>query len=251
MTFDALTREYRQTQVARLVKALQRLRELEARPGRVVPEAEDLVIGEGRRLNAAVLFLDISGFSSWPTETAEEQKRALAILNLFFTEMVRIAEDYGGTVEKNTGDGLMSYFEDRGGSPPDEGSKRAVACALTMLDTNHSLIAPLFSNAGTASIRFRLAIDHGPLTIGRLGAARRFNAIVAVGTAANVASKMLSFAQPNEVVIGDTVRCRLPAYWQTVWTQLIDAPTGWVYRATGLRYPFYRYTGRWVAPVLP
>jgi class 3 adenylate cyclase len=213
MTYDILTPEYRQTQIARILKVLQRLGEVETQPGRVVPEAEDLVIGEGRRLRAAVLFLDISGFSSWPAETANEQKRVLALLNLFFTEMVRIAEDYGGTVEKNTGDGLMAYFEDRSGSSPDEGSKRAVASALTMLDTNNSLITPILTAAGLSRISFRVAIDHGFLTIGRLGAAERFNAIVAVGTAANVASKMLSFAQPDEIVIGDTVQFRLPQYW--------------------------------------
>ena len=192
MDYDTLTVAYRQRQVDRLLRALQRLGEIETAPGRVVPEAEDLVIGAGRRLDVAVMFVDISGFSSWPAETLAEQKEVLAVLSLFFTEIVRIAEDYGGTVEKNTGDGLMAYFED---STADEGSKRAVACALTMLNTNVSLIAPLLATANIAPIQFRVAIDHGPATIGRLGAARRFNAIVAVGTVANVASKMLSFAQ--------------------------------------------------------
>jgi class 3 adenylate cyclase len=247
MNYDALTVDYRQSQVDRIVRSLQRLGEMETTPGRVIPEAEDLVIGDGRRLNAATMFVDISGFSSWPSETADEQKAILAILNVFFTEMVRIAEDYGGTVEKNTGDGLMAYFEDRAG---DEGSKRAVACALTMLDTNTSIITTILSRAQVGPISFRIAIDHGPITVGRLGAARRFNAIVAVGTSANIASKMLSVAQAGELVIGATVRSRLPGLWQNSWTQIIDAPTGWVYRMTGLRYPFYRYTGRWTQPLL-
>lgn len=247
MNYDALTTEYRQQQVDRLIKAVRRLGEIETSPGRVVPETEDLVIGTGRRLDAAIMFLDISGFSSWLAETVDEQKRVLAILNLFFTEMVRIAEDYGGTVEKNTGDGLMAYFEDR---PDNEGSMRAVACALTMFDTNVFLLSPILTSAKSGPIQFRVAIDHGPVTIGRLGAAKRFNAIVAVGTTANVASKMLSFAQAGELLIGDAVRGRLPAYWQVSWTQIIDAPTGWVYRISGLRYPFYRYTGRWARPLL-
>ena len=45
----------------------------------------------------------------------------LAALNLFFSELVKVAEDYGGTVEKNTGDGLMAYFDERWstvGTPP-------------------------------------------------------------------------------------------------------------------------------------
>ena len=247
MNYDALTRVYIQRQVDRFAKTLQRLGELDTAPGRVVPEAADLVIGAGRRLDVAIMFVDISGFSSWPAETLAEQKGVLAVLSLFFTEIVRIAEDYGGTVEKNTGDGLMVYFEDRAA---DAGSKRAVACALTMFHTNVSLVTPVLARANIAPIQFRVTIDHGPATIGRLGAARRFNAIVAVGTVANIASKMLSIAKPGELIIGDAVRRQLPIYWQNTWTKMIDAPTGWVYRVTGVRYPFYRYTGRWTEPLL-
>lgn len=87
----------------------------------------------------AVLFLDISGFSKRPSETEEEQGMLLRVLNLFFTEMIKIAEEYGGTVEKNTGDGLMAYFEDGAGNPPERGAKRAVACALTMMAANEHL----------------------------------------------------------------------------------------------------------------
>ena len=32
------------------------------------------------------------------------------MLSLFFSEMIRVVGDYGGTVEKNTGDGIMAYF---------------------------------------------------------------------------------------------------------------------------------------------
>lgn len=58
----------------------------------------------------------------------------LSALNLFFTEMMKIAEDYGG-VEKNTRDGLMAYFDD---GMDVAASKKTVACALTMM----RLIAP-------------------------------------------------------------------------------------------------------------
>ena len=111
MNYDALTVVYRQRQVDRLSRALQRLGEIETAPGRVVPEAEDLVIGAGRRLGVTIMFVDISGFSSWPAETLAEQKGVLAVLSLFFTEIVWIAKDYGGTVEKNTGADAAAQFD--------------------------------------------------------------------------------------------------------------------------------------------
>jgi class 3 adenylate cyclase len=41
--------------------------------------------------------------------------RSCVVLNLHCSEMTRVAEEYGGTVEKNTGDDLMAYFEDNSG----------------------------------------------------------------------------------------------------------------------------------------
>jgi adenylate cyclase len=86
----------------------------------VVPAEDSLVLGEGRRIQLAVLFLDICGWSSRPSFLPHEQATNLQILNLFFTEMVRVAEDYGGEVEKNTGDGLLAYFPNgtRDDGPP-------------------------------------------------------------------------------------------------------------------------------------
>jgi class 3 adenylate cyclase len=59
------------------------------------------------------------------------------------TELIKIAEEYGGTVEKNTGDGLMAYFEDGDGTPADCGYKRAVAAALTKMASSDYLIGPI------------------------------------------------------------------------------------------------------------
>jgi class 3 adenylate cyclase len=192
----------------------------------------------------AVLFLDISGFSKRPSETEDEQTMLLKVLNLFFTEMIKIAEEYGATVEKNTGDGLMAYFEDGVGPLDETGSKRAVACALTMMAANQHLIKPILDATPVSDIKFRISVDSGTVTIARLGAARRFNANVAIGATANFACKMLSFAEPGEIVIGATVRDRLPLTWHQ-FTQCTTVTTGWVYTRTGLPYPLYKYTGRW------
>jgi len=44
----------------------------------------------------------------------------------FWVKWVKIAEDYGGVVEKNTGDGLMAYFNDGEGTPPEGGCSRVI-----------------------------------------------------------------------------------------------------------------------------
>lgn len=245
--FEVLTPEYFRTQAERVKATLDSIieRGLHVSPGRVLPEDDSIAIGEGRQLAMAVLFLDISSFSSRPSSTSAEQEILLRVINLFFTEMIRIAEDYGGTVEKNTGDGLMAYFEDTSEHAEENGSKRAVAAALSMFCANAKLLNPILVRSGIDPIRFRVGIDHGLVTIAKVGAAKRFNSLVAIGSPANIACKMLAKAQPNELVIGQNVVSELPAAWLQ-FCDLMMIETGWVFVQTQKPYPFYRYTGRWV-----
>jgi class 3 adenylate cyclase len=246
MNYDGLQDSYWRSQCERVEELRKKI---SARPkvgeGRVVPDDEALSLGDGRRLGMAVMFLDICGFSGRGMETIEEQDLMLRVLNLFFTEMIRVAEEYGGNVEKNTGDGLLVYFNDGEGDPPEKGTKRALASALTMMAANSYLINPILRATPTREIEFRVSLDYGSVTVARLGPARRFNANVAIGTTANFAAKMLRHANPGDIVMGEVAKNQLPAEWQTLWTERLSVETGWVYRLSGQAYPLYRYTGRW------
>jgi class 3 adenylate cyclase len=244
-----LTSQYKDQQVVRTLEVLQKINERgdAVASGRVVPDDESIPIGQGRRLEMAVMFVDVCSFSQRPSETPDEQSSLLQVLTLFFTELIRIAEEYGGTVEKNTGDGLMAYFEDGGGTPPEAGCTRAVAAALSMFHAAGSLINPVLQRSGIRPLQFRVGIDYGKVTVAKVGVAKRFNSLVAIGTCANVACKILGFAEPDNIVIGESVCLRLPAEWRR-FCELSTISSGWVYRRTGFPYPLYRYTGRWISP---
>lgn len=250
MDYERLTAGYWHSQIDRLKRVLDTIRDRPASAvlGRVVPEPDELAIGTGRQLSAAVLFTDISSFSSRASGTRDEQRLLLDVLNLYFSEMIRICEEYGGSVEKNTGDGLMAYFEDDSGDPAESGCKRAVAAALTMFYVTNNAINPVLLNSNTQGIDFRVGIDYGLVTIAQLGAARRFGGLVAIGATANLANKMLDEAGPGEIIIGEEVHKNLPTHWKQ-FSQLAKLETGWVYIATGLNYSFYKYTGRWKGPL--
>lgn len=246
MNYDALEQVYWEAQKQRIENLRMKIG---ARPsigeGRVVPVDDDLSIGDGRRLSMAVMFIDICDFSSRPMETVQEQDLMLRVLNLFFTEMIRIAEEYGGNVEKNTGDGLLIYFNDDEGSPPSSGPKRAVSCALTMFAATKYLLNPIIQHSNSKPIEFRVSIDHGNVTVARIGAPKRFNANVAIGATANFASKVMRFAQAGEIVIGESAKSMLPDSWANNWTEVISEPSGWTYCSTGNPYKLYKYKGRW------
>jgi adenylate cyclase len=248
--YDGLSLAYWNEQVQRTDAILSKIQERANTviTGRQVPDDEALLLGTGRHLSMAVLFLDICGFSSRPSGTAAQQAVLVHVFNLFFSELIRIAEDYGGTVEKNTGDGLMVYFEDSGGNPPEEGSKRAVAAALTMFYATQMAINPVLAKSSIEPISFRVGIDHGGVTIAEVGAAKRFRSRVAIGATANIASKILDVTGPDEIVIGDQVHKKLPSAWSSQFAELHRLQSGWIYVASGDPYPFYRYNGRWKGP---
>lgn len=250
MDYDNLTSPYWDTQVKRVQVVLSKIQEQPqaAMPGRVVPEPDELAIGTGKSLNAAVMFTDISGFSKRPSGTSAEQNLLLNILNLYFSEMIKVAEEYGGTVEKNTGDGLMAYFEDNAGEPKEGGCKRATAAALTMMYVNENAINVILRQSGLDPIGFRVGIDYGPVTIAQLGAARRFGGLVAIGATANIACKMLNDGQSGDILIGEDVYKKLPAAWHQ-FSSVHNYNTGWIYVSTGLPYWFYKFTGRWRRPL--
>ena len=245
---DRFSSPYHAAQARRVEIARQRILTLHQaiNLGRIIPAPQDLPIGRGRRLEAAIMFLDISGFTRRASETAEEQERQVRVLTLFFSEMIRIVGDFQGTVEKNTGDGIMAYFSRTGGLAPDT-RQRALVCAMYMFHAAEHLINPAIIGLGLEPLRFRICLDFGWITVARLGAAQRFNHIVAVGSAANRTSKMLSHANPGDLLIGDAMLEGVRADWRYQHLSHTGTQSGWVYD-DGQDYHFWRFDGRWPAP---
>ena len=165
------------------------------------------------------------------------------MLNLYFTQMIRIVEDYNGHVEKNTGDGLMAYFVD----DAEQGiasAQVAVACALTMDAVNRQLISPVIQATRVDPIAYRTSMDTGPVTVARMGAPTRFNSNVAIGNVANFAVSLLKLIEPGDIALGASAQVSLPEDWRG-WTESSPRQTGWTYVGTTTPYPMYLYRGRW------
>jgi class 3 adenylate cyclase len=247
---NELTKSYLQKQLTRNISAAKQIgSRTSVSDGRVIPADGDLPIHVGRRLEATVLFLDICKFSERPSWTHSEQENLLRSLSLFFSEMIRIVEDFGGVVEKNTGDGLMAYFTR---IPNDQTSsqQRAMAAALTMFSAADLILNPFLRASNLEPFDFRICLDHGPITVAQVGIPRGFSGIVAIGTTANIACKMLTDAEPNTIVIGTYVLNGLPESWREKYVRFKTLETGWYYTETGQPYAFWLYNGRWTVPSL-
>lgn len=207
--------------------------------GRVIPDKEDLSIGKARYLNLAVMYIDICGFSKREMHTREEQDRMVYEMQIFFREMVNIAMKHNGTIEKHTGDGLMLYFEDVGDV---KGCERAVDCAIEMFEANNIKISIQLGLSGHKPFQFRISMDYGYVSIAKIGMAKQFNCCVAIGPAANFASKMLRHAEPNQLVIGENAKNNLSLKAQGHFFLTLKN-TEWFHHNTTQSYNLFKYLG--------
>jgi len=219
----------------RFQKRLDKLREiLPIKTGRVVPDDDDLMIGDARRLTLAILFLDICKFSQIPNDQSDQQDNVLKLLNLFMAEMLQVVKMHGGEFEKNTGDGLMAYFK---GSSEAEGIMKAVDAAVTMHCYNDQVMSPRFREIGLPEIKFRVGIDSGLVTIANVGVhGGNHRSLVAIGTIPNVACKLMTVIPDGGIVIGHHIRNLLSEDWKKE-TISVGPLAGFVIKGTSTPYP--------------
>lgn len=218
----------------RFQKRLEKLNDvLPIRTGRVVPDDEDLIIGDAKRINLAVLFLDICRFSQIPSDDENGQDRVFKVLNLFMAEMLWIVRKFAGDFEKNTGDGLMAYFKS---GPEAESAKQALDAAITMHCYNDQVISQRLKALSLPEVKFRIGIETGLVTIANVGVRGDHHSLVAIGTTANIACKLMNKIPNGGIVIGNRTRELLPPVWKDQTTNL-GGLDGFVIKGTQTPYP--------------
>ncbi len=142
-----------------------------------------------------VLFSDIVSFTKMseglpPTTLA-------AFIREYLTTMTDIIFSHGGTIDKYIGDAIMALF----GAPLD--NPAAAVCAIRAALEMKEAIRPMKPpKEGMDQLRVRFGINTGHLTVGNLGSSRRVE-YTALGDTVNVASRLQTFARPDEIVISE------------------------------------------------
>lgn len=216
--------------------------------GRAAPDPSQVAIGSGKHYMLAILFLDVCNFSSWPSSDHAEQVTVLRVMNVFMAEMMNVVRDFGGMFEKNTGDGLMAYFG-TDSADEEEAVRQAVESAVVMHYVNDALISPWLAQQRFHQVTFRVGVNFGEVTIGKVGVPGGLNTFVAIGTPANIACKIMRLIPEGGICIGNEVRKRLPPGWDT-WCTPIPALTGFVYKASQAPYAAHRLNFRLAPPTV-
>src|SRR5262245_25832682 len=163
----------------------------------------------GECKQVTVLFADVSGFTSISERLGPEEVHYL--MNRAFELMLGEVHRYEGTINQFLGDGVMALF----GAPiaHEDHTQRAVHAALGMHRVLHGYGAELQRTQGI-TFRVRLGLNTGLVVVASIGDNLRMD-YTAVGDTTNLAARMLSLAEPGQIVIAEDTHRVVSGYFVT------------------------------------
>ena len=156
---------------------------------------------EGERKKVTVLFSDLRDFTKLSEDLPPEE--VLKLLNEYYKEMLDVIFNYGGTLDKFIGDGMMIEF----GAPLDDKEQElhAVLAAVHM-QLQLKKLSEKWSKEGKMRLEMGIGIHAGLAVLGNIGSEKRME-YTAIGDAVNVASRLERAAKKvnKEIVISKAV----------------------------------------------
>jgi class 3 adenylate cyclase len=169
------------------------------------PQVADLIVSSGaeralesHRRDIAALFCDLRGYTGFSESVDPED--VMALLSEYHAAIGRIIFDYGGTLERFAGDGVMVIFNDP--VPVENPALQAVRMAIE-LRAAISALTEKWRRLGH-DLDFGMGIASGYATLGTIGFEGRFD-YAAIGMVSNLASRLCDEARPGQILISPRV----------------------------------------------
>ncbi|HZG38530.1 MAG TPA: adenylate/guanylate cyclase domain-containing protein [Nodosilinea sp.] len=138
-------------------------------------------LSQGQRLLAAIMITDAVGFS---TRMSVEEERTLRLIDRDLTLIGDICQEFGGTVLKSTGDGLLIYFLS---------AVEAVSCGLEMQRRLVDLAEGLEPNQ---YLDHRIGIHLGDILVSEQDV---------MGNGVNITARLQTYAKPRGLCVSRTI----------------------------------------------
>jgi len=150
--------------------------------------------GSGETISAVLWSSDMRDFTRLSERASGE--RIIAILNEFFDLQAKAIASHGGEILKFLGDGLLAIFP----VPTPLDLPRAAANALAAARETQSALSARTPLGGEEPIRIAIALHHGAVIYGNVGAAERLDFTV-IGPAVNLVSRIEAVAKSLDLPI--------------------------------------------------
>ena len=182
---------------------LQRLRRF------LAPQLVELVVDSGdesfllsHRREIAVVFCDLRNFT--PFAESNEPEEVMGVLGQYHSALGELIHEFGGTLERFTGDGLMVFFNDP--VPCPDPAAQAVRMATAMRVQVRELAEDWFRRGHDLGLG--IGVAQGFATLGTIGFPGRSD-YAAIGSVTNLAARL----------------CGEAAAWQILVTQRVSTET--------------------------
>lgn len=159
----------------------------------------------GERRDAAILFLDLAGFTE--ISGTMDHETVHDITKSIMDQLVHTAQQFTGYVDKIEGDRIMVLFGALNSGEND--SQRAINCGFRMLEVL-ALASSVLASSGV-KLSARIGISSGPVTV----APDAIGHLTAMGNTVNIGSRMEELAELGKILVTDRVHslCKNCAVW--------------------------------------
>jgi adenylate cyclase len=183
--------------VARQVEELERVKRLKRY---LSPQIAETILGEdeshfkSHRREITVVFLDLRGFTAF-SESAEPEE-VMEVLRGYHAEMGKLIFEYGGTLERFAGDGIMIFFNDPVLCP--DHIEKAVRMALDMQLRVAELRKGWLKRGYDLDLGIGLAAGYA--TLGNIGFEGRMD-YGAIGNVTNLTARLCGEAMGGQILV--------------------------------------------------
>jgi class 3 adenylate cyclase len=200
------------------------------------PHLADLIVSGGaedplksHRREITVVYLDLRGFTAF-AEVAEPEE-VMGVLREYHQASGKLIQDYEGTLEHFTGDGLTVLFNDP--MPIPNPAERAVRMALAIRERVRKM-ADGWRKRGY-ELDVGIGIAQGYATIGAIGFEGRLD-YSAIGTVMNLAARLCGEAAGDQILISQKVCAAVES--------IVDVDPEQLLRLKGFHRPIISYRVR-------
>jgi class 3 adenylate cyclase len=193
------------------------------------------------KTNVMIMIIDVNN-STEMSLTLQEDRFAL-LIQTFAQEISIAVTGYGGYVFKYEGDAVIALFP--GEYDELKACNNALNSATSILQIIREVINPAFKKNGLPEINVKIGLTRGYALVLLYGPSLEKAHIDIVGSSISLASKIVSIAKPNQVLVGEAFVLSSGSMNNSKFVEINLDPTKWKYLSRSdpdSMYRVYKYT---------